>query len=304
MPATRAAMSFAGAVGIGEETTYGTAATITDWIAADSATPSVKSAQAPWSLVTNDWETVASVRGLLEVGVSIAFQVYASDSVGALIEAATYRVPFGASEGTIGQPKSYTIELVMDNGSSIQLTGCVANSFTLSVKPGEVVKGTVEFQARDADTVSSSSPSVAVGAMFHGSQTGVTFGGVANVLCNSFDLNLSNNCERRYTLTGDRKARRVRAKNQLVKGNLQFDFDDTTQFDAFIDGTDQNVILTTTAADTSTLVIDLPVVRYEGDDPALNGANIVEDKIPFLAVKESSGSAVTVTVSPYTAPEV
>lgn len=296
MPATRAAMSFAGAVGFAEESTYASAASITDWIACDSATPSVKRAQSPWPLVTNDWETVASVGGLLEVGVSISFQLYYASAMTNLLDAALYRVPFGASSGTIAQPKSYTIEMVMDNGSSIRFLGAVANSLSLSIKPGEVVKGTIEFQAVTAVKVSNpSTPAVSVGAMFHGSGTGVTFGGSANTLCNSFDLSLANNCSRRYTFTGTNEARRVRAGNQLVRGNFQFDFENTDQLSAFLNGDDQDVELTVTAGDGSTFVVALPVVRYEGDDPALNGANIVEDKIPFLAVKDSS--AITLTLA-------
>lgn len=298
MTASRAAMSFAGAVGFGQETTYGTAASITDWIAAESATPSVKRAQQPWPLITYDWEAVASVPGLLEVGVSIAFNVYNAGAISNLLSAATYRVPFGASSGTIAQPHSYTIELVMDNGSSIRLVGCVANSLSLSVKPSDIVKGTVEFQAVNASVVSSSTPSVSLGAMYHGSNTAVTFGGTANVLCNSFDVNLANNCSRRYTFTGGPQARRVRAANQLVKGNFQFDFEDTTQFENFLGGVDQAVAVTIAGSDGSALEFDLPVVRYEGDDPALNGANIVEDKIPFMAVKSQvAGHAFTVAIN-------
>lgn len=298
MTASRAAMSFAGAVGFGQETTYGTAASITDWVAMESASPSVKRAQTPWPLITNDWEAVASTPGLFEVGVSLSFTVYNSSAVSSLMSAATYRVPFGATSGTIAQPNSYTIELVMDNGSSIKLVGCVANSLALSVKPSEVVKGTMEFQAVSASIVSSSTPSVSLGAMYHGSGTSVTFGGTANVLCNAFDVNLANNCSRRYTFTGGPNARRVRAANQLVKGNFQFDFEETTQFNNFINGTDQAVVVTVAASDGSSLVFDLPVVRYEGDDPALNGANLVEDKIPFMAVKsQSAGHAFTVAIN-------
>ena len=294
MPATRAAMSFAGAVGFGVETTHGTAVSPTAWIAADSATPTVRRTHTPFSSIANDWEALASVRGLLEASVSIAFQVYASQAVVDLLEAGTYRFPFDATEGEVNQPKSYTIELVMDNGKSIRLVGCRANSLSINVKPGETVKATMEFQAIDASAISSNTPSVSVGAMFHGSTAAVEFGGTPNVLCNSFDLSVANNVGRRNTFTGTGKSRCVRAGNQAVSGNLQFDFDDTTQFDAFLDGDDQAVELTITAADTSTMTIDLPVVRYNGDDPSLNGANIVEDKISYMAVK---GAEYAVSVS-------
>lgn len=297
MPATRAAMSFAGAVGFAEETTPGTAVSPTAWIAADSATPTVRRSHTPFSVIANDWETLSSVRGLLEASVSLSFQVYASEAISDLLEAGIYRVPFDATEGQINQPKSYTIELVMDNGKSIRLVGCRANSLSMQVRPGETVKATMEFQAIDASAITSNAPSVSIGAMFHGATASVEFGGTPNVLCNSFDLSIANNASRRNTFTGTGKSRAIRAGNQMVTGNLQFDFDDTTQFDAFLDGTDQAIEMTLTASDSSTLVIDLPVVRYQGDDPALNGANIVEDKISWMAVKgESYACAVTLTV--------
>jgi hypothetical protein len=56
--------------------------------------------------------------------------------------------------------------------------------------------------------------------------------------------------------------------------------------------------VTIAGSDGSALEFDLPVVRYEGDDPALNGANIVEDKIPFMAVKsQEAGHAFAVAIS-------
>lgn len=298
MTATRAAMSFAGAVGFGKETTFGVAVSRTDWIVAKQAQPTIKRGRETSAAIAYDWETLLSTPGLWEVGVNIGYQLYASSAIQNLINAFATRAPFNDATYDKGQPYSYTVELVMDNGSSVLITGCRANQGQISVKTTEVVSGSVDFMGKAASVISSTSPSPATGALYHGGYTTMTIDATPVTLPNSFELTVNNNAQRRYSFTGDGTARNVRGSNQVVRGNMQADCETTDLLDAFLAGSDAALNVTVTGADGSTLVIDVPLAHYEGDDPGLNDGNPIEDKLPFLADKDSgAGYAFTATVN-------
>ena len=293
-------MSFAGSVGIGKEAAgaFGVAVSITDWFLAETATPTVHRPQVPSAAIANDWETLASTPGLWEVGVNITVQAYAATAIQNLINAIIARAPANSSTYDPNQPYSYTFELVMDNGQSVQIVGCRCSQGQFSVKPGDVNKITADFMGKSASVISSSMPSPAVGAQYHGGYTTFSLNGTPNPLPNLFDLTVSNNTSRRYSFTGDGTARNVRAANQVGKGNMGADYETTAIMSSFLSGTDTAIIVTTTAGDNSTMVFQIPIARFEGDDPALNGANAIEDKLPFLAVKNSdAGYALSIAVN-------
>ena len=203
----------------------------------------------------------------------------------------------------LSQPKSATMEMVNDNGSSQLYTGCVVNQMQISIKPSDRVSATFDFFAKQKSRLSpSSTPSPAIGGSLHGKNALVYIrdgsGLTVNNLCNAFDVTVGNKADRRYSFTGQDTVRAIRAKVREVKGNFDFDFESSQQLDDTLNRNSREVLVIVQGSPSYSsidlgnkvalyacpyqLQIHVPNFVYDGHQGNLNGDNEIVEKLPFV----------------------
>lgn len=190
------------AVGIGKESSYGTAVSRTRWVAplGTTLTQSARMRSPRMALaktrafVSSRFVTANEVGGAITVASNYA-------GLGLLFEAALGAVsgagPF--TFATAGTLPSLTLEqLVGDSGDSELYAGAKVNTMTLSVTPGGEVTWAFDFIAKTKGSAGSAgSPSFGTPVPCEAYEVAVTYDGNALDLLRDLTLTMSNNLERR-----------------------------------------------------------------------------------------------------------
>lgn len=180
--------------------------------------------------------------------------------------------------------------------------GCMVTSWEFSVGVDGLLtlKMTVDAQREDTATA------LAVASYTAGAELHSFVGGLVTLAGSAYDVN-------ELTLTGtnglktDRRfIRQSVLKKQPLEnamrefgGNLSAEFGDFTPYNRFVNGTyatlqlkfEGSIIETTYK---HTLQIDLPVVRFDGETPNLDGKDVVQQPLPFKVLDDGTAEPITV----------
>lgn len=265
-----------GHIGIAKETTWGTAVAASDYFEALSE-----------SIVTNiERFDVRNIFGGMyepddEAGVvrhagdiilpahpvSIGFFLNGAlgvNSVTAVLSGVLFTnqfTPVTSDTGSLSALPAYTLEVFRDVTSSQQYAGAQFNTLELSVTPNQELRATVGVIAKTRAGLAATTPS------FPGSPTGVfkfntasvSLGGNAIARLENFTLTFDNQLEGIPVLNAANEVARIhRTGPQLVRVTGTAAFDNTTDFDSFINETEQRLFLNFTRADSFSLLIDIP----------------------------------------------
>ena len=303
------------AVLIGEETTYGTAVSLTRGYEAKSDT---------WKRVTEPLESVGMRAGMETVRSDRRRQItigaegdltdldFMTNGMGLILQAMlgavsgpTADVVTLTTNSDPGEPQSFTVQVlrVADDGTVFPFTypGAVVTSWTISQAVNDFLKLGLTFDARTESTAEGAgTPSYPAGAIpYDWTEVAVSIGGspVDNVRSLEFSGDLGLKTDRRYLNSTALKKAPRRASVPTYSGSIEADFSDLTEHGRYIAGSIFAVeaVWTSSLADHS-VTITAPACQYDGDSPSASLSDLTTATMPFRILDNGTDPAITIAI--------
>lgn len=327
------AMGWGALLGFGEETTWGTKATATNFMefASESFKKSIEEEKIE-SLGTGR-AFARRVQKQVNVEGTLSYNLHPVDAVKLIKHAlmgtvtsaqvgvtVAYNHTFTASDMSTLTQKGLSFEIKPDKDTTTAFyyTGCRVNSLKISGSVNEPIKAEASFVGRDATTGAFATTTAAYSPVrpflfqdvtfrFDGSIASMTAGSTENIV--SFELAVANN------LQSDESARSLgnTVLTTLPPGqrNITLSFvqryDTTTAFERFTQGTQGAVrmIFDTgqtigAALTTYAMFIDLPKVYFNAVENEVGGAEILTQNVEVTVIGDtttSAGNDITVSLT-------
>lgn len=306
------------AVLLGQETEYGTPATLTRGYEAKADT---------WKRVQEAMESVGMRAGMqtarsdrrrqITKGASgeLADIDWMTNGMGLVLQSMLGAVSGPTSDETTLTttsgitPKSFTFQVLRptDEGTLVPFTypGAMVTSWTISQAVDEFLKLSLTFDARnEVDDVPAGTPSYPTGAVpFDWTQCAVQLGGSAvdNVRSIEFTGDLGLKTDRFYLRGSNLKKAPRRSAVPTFGGSITADFSDTTEYDRFVAGAIFPVRATWTGesfgAGNYTVDILAPACQYDGDTPTASLSDLTVQEMPFRILHNGTDPAITITIT-------
>lgn len=302
------------AVLIGEETTYGTAVSLTRGYEAKADT---------FKRVTEPLESVGMRAGMETVrsdrrrqitigaegelsdlefmtnGMSLVLQ----SMLGAVSGPTTNVVTLTTNSAIV--PKSFTVQVlrVAEDGTVFPFTypGSVVTSWTISQAVNDFLKLGLTFDARTESTAEAAgTPSYPAGAIpYDWTEVAVSLGGssVDNVTAIEFGGDLGLKTDRRHLNSTALKKAPRRSAVPTYTGSITADFADSTEFDRYAAGDIFAVEATWTSSLAShSVTITAPACQYDGDSPSASLSELTTSTMPFRILDNGTDPAITIAI--------
>lgn len=141
--------------------------------------------------------------------------------------------------------KSFTGRIGADTDERL-LKGCLLNALTLRFAHGAEVRGIAEVLASEESKAAIGTPTFSELDPFVFSQATVEFAGTAKAIVAEGEVRINNRIPFDRGVLGDRYFPKIKVGKRLVDGRLSLWFDDSTEYDRFLAGTDFKLELLTT----------------------------------------------------------
>ena len=310
------AQGFNGYIGIGQETTFGSGAAITDYVEALSENLSAEFDRYDYKNIIGTIAPPDDQAGVLRVGGEIAFAINPAN-VGRFLKGFFYtssvtvvrsgflfnnifRSTVDIHNATSLLP-SYEVEVFRDVTSAHRYTGCVMNTFNLNVQPNNALAMTVGMIGRDAFLTQKGTPTYpgSPAKPFTFDTASLSIDGAATTLIETLDISGNNNLQGIPALNlSTRIAKLRRAGHQEINISGTIDFEDVSEYLDFINQTEKSMKLSVTKADSFQMVIDLPRVVYTAFPMGISGRDRVLVNFAGKAFYHSgSKTAIEVTLT-------
>lgn len=293
-----AGLGLLGHVGFAKESVGGTAVSATNYIKATEESLRLEKDYYEPITISGRIMTPDDGEGVHRVAGGLVFPFHPVDGgfflAGVLTEARTvteieagelYRhsfVPPSTSQWSSTHAlQPFTFEINRDIGSSHQYTGCNIDSLELSIVPNQELRCTANIIGTDHGLIERTTPSfTASPAEFLAFDTAsLSVGGSARADFESFTLRMANALEGVPTLANKRTVSKIRRNGYLeMEIQASLEFQDATDYLAFVNETEQAFKITLTRAASFQLEIDLPRVKYRSFPIGTGGRerNLVE----------------------------
>jgi len=160
----------------------------------------------------------------------------------------------------------FTMEVARDTSSgSVQYTGCVFNTLEMAWAINQNVRCKVGVIGRDQNIIARTSATFPGSPTkdFKFSTTSLSVGGAGTARIESLNMTINNNLEGVPALNNSTAIAKIRRRNtQMVTLGGTIDFVDFAEYSAFLAQTEQRWFWNTTAANSFSLLVDLPRVVY------------------------------------------
>jgi len=203
----------------------------------------------------------------------------------------------GTTKNYLSVEKGFT-----DVAKYFRYTGCLVNTLDLDVRPNAIVTARFGLVGKSEASVEATSiaPSAAVNATsgsdpidsFSGT---VTVGGSSSSLATQISLKIDNKLQDAFAI-GSRLKQGIIPGVCRVSGTLSLLFNDTTEYDKFVAGTESSLSFVLSDG-TNTYTFSIPSIYYFGETPKGSGQEgPVVHNLPFVAKKNTSlGATISVT---------
>jgi hypothetical protein len=197
---------------------------------------------------------------------------------------------------------SYSIEIEFDDITVYKtFKGCVPESMSMSLTPGEIVTGSMSFLCKDSSlmaattafTGSTAASTTTPMTVTAAGLTAVKEGGGASTLLLSADWTLNRNLTPRRPLGADSASSITRGR-LTIEGSLAFDLTDLVLFSKYEDHTESSLQFTLTDG-TNITDWTFPAIRYLTAEPQVTGVDGSADVQATWGAKDN-GSGVMVQV--------
>jgi hypothetical protein len=182
--------------------------------------------------------------------------------------------------------------------------GCKIESWELSNAIGKFLELNLNIDGRNEDTAQAlATASYAASATaLHWAGCALTIGGAAY---NISDIKIKGNNGiegKRYNMSGTNntlKNQPIKEKLAEISGEIDSEFLDLTAYTRFTAGTAAAIVATwqgslIEGALYNQLVVTMPVCRFDGDTPNVDGAKRLGQKLPFKALNDGTQEPITI----------
>ena len=176
--------------------------------------------------------------------------------------------------------------------------GCKINSLDLSVSVGELLSaefGVIGTTAETIGTVTAASYGSSL-ELLHFAGAAITVAGTSYP-CKDFSLSVNNGLTGDRFVLGSQVAQQPIASSLAeVTGTLTAEFVDATAYNRVINATHAAVVATFTDSTADTITVTVPVARFDGDTPSVGGPDILDQTLNFKGLFNGTDSPVTIAV--------
>tara|TARA_R110000744_G_scaffold78022_1_gene154008 strand:- start:1420 stop:2391 length:972 start_codon:yes stop_codon:yes gene_type:complete len=199
---------------------------------------------------------------------------------------------------------SYTIQKLVATNSGVlnpfTYHGAVITDFELSQDVGGFLTVKFDFDSEDEDksTAAGTPTYPSTGSPFDWTQVALTVAGTPICATSfNFSANMGLKTDRRFLCNSGLKSQPKRAAMPEYTGEINAEFEDTTQYDKFVAGEIFEVTATWTGAaiDTENEVISLtlPACQYDGSTPEASIDDMTMQSLPFKVLFNGTDAAAT-----------
>ena len=176
--------------------------------------------------------------------------------------------------------------------------GCKINTLDLSVSVGELLSaefGVIGTTAETIGTVTAASYASSL-ELLHFAGAAITVAGTAYP-CKDFSLSVNNGLTGDRFVLGSQVAQQPIASSLAeVTGSLTAEFVDATAYNRVLNATHAAVVATFTDSTGDSITVTVPVARFDGDTPSVGGPDILDQTLNFKGLFNGTDSPVTIAV--------
>lgn len=194
-------------------------------------------------------------------------------------------------EITVGQgPKSWTLEKNFTDINQIYIfRGVKPNSFNLSIDPNGIVTGSINTQAKNVESTTTTLDATPVDgdhAFYDGIRGSVLVGGVSYDML-TFSLEGTNNIEDARAIGKDESVG-LTAQMFDLTGSFSIPYINNVVVDKALNGDEDDILITLTN-DIYSIEFNLPRIQYSGDPiPKPNGTGQANVEVSFTALLDNN----------------
>ena len=177
--------------------------------------------------------------------------------------------------------------------------GCKINTLDLSVSVGELLSAEFGIIGTTAETIGSvTSASYGTGLeLLHFAGAAITVAGDA-FPCKDFSLSVNNGLTGdRYVLGSQIAQQPIASSLAEVTGSLVAEFVDATAYNRVVNATTAQIVATFTDSASKSITVTVPVARFDGDTPTVGGPDILDQTLNFKGLFNGTDSPVTIAVA-------
>jgi hypothetical protein len=177
--------------------------------------------------------------------------------------------------------------------------GCKINTLDLSVSVGELLSaefGVIGTTAESIGTVTAASYASSL-ELLHFAGAAITLGGTAYP-CKDFSLSVNNGLTGDRFVLGSQVAQQPIASSMAeVTGSLVAEFVDAVAYQRVVNATHAAIVATFTDSAGKSITVTVPVARFDGDTPSVGGPDILDQSLNFKGLFNGTDSPVTIAVN-------
>ena len=299
-----------GFLGLGKESTFGTAVSVTDY--AEIMSESIQAQQDRFdykNAINALWEP-SDAAGVLRVGGAVNMMGHPV-TLGHLIKAAmntlsssvvlsgylwTIRGVSPQAEFADGVPaQPYTLEVFRDVTSSNQYSGMICNKLNLSVTPNQELRAAAEWIGKGQALIQATSPTFpgSPAEPFGFNTASISLGGSATARIEAFNLSIDNQLEGIPALNNSAEIARIRRRGpQLIRVSGTLDFIDQTEYLDFINQTERALVVNVFKSQSFSFAMDIPRMVYTAAPANIGGRGRItmnfEGRARFLVASNTA----------------
>ena len=289
-PMAGGAMGAAGFLGLAKETTWGSAVGASDYVELLSESMDLTIDRFEIKNIAAIYTEPDDMSGLRRIEGNVEFPVFPEvlghflrgvfgnpSSVNVVasgyLHNNIFRTP--TADFASGQPvPGYTFEVFRDVTSSFQFAGVVMNTLQLSVQPNQELRCSVGVIGKSTSVINKTSPSFVSSPVepFAFDTCSISIAGAGTALIESFTLDIDGQIQGIPALNASTSIAKIRRGGpQMVGISGTIDFDNLTEYNNFLNQTEQAFVLNFTKSNSFNLKISLPRVVYTAFPIAMGG---------------------------------
>lgn len=190
--------------------------------------------------------------------------------------------------------RSFTLVKAFNDISRYQrFTGSVLNTWSLEVNPNAMVTGSFGFICKDMDASTgtyvdtASLTDASTNTPFDGFTGSITEGGSSIATVSAFSMSLDNGFERNFVLMSSTNPQVTSGKSNIT-GSVTLYFEDTTEYEKFVNETESSLVITLEDVDGNSYEIDLPRIKYTSADVPVNSDGAVMITMNYQALYDDT----------------
>jgi hypothetical protein len=291
-------------IGLGRESTYGTAVAATSFlefteesiklVAGQTLKGTLRTAS-PLRTVKNK----KSVEGSFKVPVSYGgLEMILKDGLGTVATGGVgpYTHTFTLLNGVPLLPLTMRVKRAAIIANEYVYTGVHIPKLTFSIQPEGQLELSVDVLGRNEDSIgANSSPTYTTTDYVQWDQMTVCTVGGSTINAQSFELTIENPLDGdTHKLGSLLRQLPTRSGHRKISGKFEFEFEDTTHYNYFKNNT-ENAVVVTFVSSTHSLSFSLPNVIWQGDTPVVDKVGPFKQMMAFEAKATSENNELTIT---------